>query len=492
MVMRQKRSSFPSARRSSPVRAFAVLAASLALAACGGGGDDNNDDGGGDDDPSVWHLRAVNAMRDAPVLQFYVDDTAVSTADYGSATDYEPAHTGERTLKLGARDPSDLESTETTYTDIDDNESFEFDGPTNYTIVAAGTVASPRKFVITDTSRAEVEDNTVEYQVINAAVDAGSLGVYITSPEAGLDTAEQVGVFDLGEHSARETLELEIASGDEEDDARSGGLTVEVRDGATVLYTSSRLGISEGNRLLIVVTDHLGPVGASPVKLFVVGGSAAGAAAVAYDSSDPSELRFSNLSPDAGALDLMVDTSDAFHSNVAFGGQSAYRVLGATVHDSIVTPTGNPGSFLFVNNFTTADSRSYTLHAQGPMASARGVVSVDDRRQVATEARFRFFNAAPSRPNTLDIYLTPDGEELDLDAETPPSPNAADVLYRGFSAMFALAAGSYDAYFTLANSKDVILGPVDLDVVAGSVQTLAVVDSPVGELHVLPINDARD
>ena len=169
MVMKQNPSSSPSARRSS-VRAFALAVGCVLLASCGGGGG-GSDDGGTEPDPAVWHFRGINAIADAPQVQFYVDDTAVATAEYGAATDYKPAHTGERPIKIAIRNrrrsskDAPIRATPISAT----RRPIDFDGPTDYTLVAAGTVASPQQFLITGTSREAVEDNKVEYQVINAA-----------------------------------------------------------------------------------------------------------------------------------------------------------------------------------------------------------------------------------------------------------------------------------------------------------------------------------
>ena len=220
MVMKQNRSSFPSARRSS-LRALALVGVSVLLASCGGGGGGNDDPDPGD--PDVWHFRGINAIADSPQLQFYVDDTAVATAEYSFATEYKPAHTGERPYKIAIRNPATLEegAEDPGYTDIGTEETFNFDGPTDYTVVAAGTVADPHQYLIRGTHREDVEDNQVEYQVINAAADTGTLSVYIKAEDAGIDDFQLVDTLNPGRYSARDTLDVERASGDQEDDPRS-------------------------------------------------------------------------------------------------------------------------------------------------------------------------------------------------------------------------------------------------------------------------------
>jgi hypothetical protein len=287
---------------------------------------------------------------------------------------------------------------------------------------------------------------------------------------------------------------LEKASGASEDANRSVRITIEVRVGATTMYESSALAIGEQSRLLFIVADNVGPPGVSPLKVFVVGGTAAGDAGVTFDSGDDAELRFANLSPDAGPLDLIVgaNAADKFASNIAFGEQSPYEGIGRGAHDSVATPANNPGSFLFVNNLSLNADRSYTLYAQGTLASIRGLLFNDDRRNVANAGRFRFLHAAPSEAGgALDIYVRQAGSEFDLQAADRPAPSVPALGYRSLSSSFALKEGTYDLYLARAGKRSTVLGPVPLAVSAGGVETVALVDSPVGELTVLPVDDAR-
>jgi hypothetical protein len=60
------------------------------------------------------------------------------------------------------------------------------------------------------------------------------------------------------------------------------------------------------------------------------------------------------------------------------------------------------------------------------------------------------------------------------------------------SSQQVLASGHYDLYFTRAASKDILRGPVTLNVQKGSVQTLVLTDIPNGNLGLVHVNDARE
>lgn len=492
MVMKQNRSSSPSVRRSS-VRALAVVAAGLLLASCGGGG---GDDDGSSNDPSVWHFRGINAISDAPQVQFYVDDTSVATAEYGAATDYKAAHTGERPLKVAIRNASKLETADPGYTDIGDSETYDFQGPTDYTLVSAGTVANPRQFLITDTLRTDVEDNKIEYQVINAAPGSdagGALDVLIAAPGAGIDVSQHVDDLEVGDYTEKNVLDVEVASGADEDDSRSTSMSFTIRQGGAVIYRSAAFTVAEQSRLLVMVVDNDGAAGSAPIKLMVFGGIAAGSASILPHYQDPSEVRFANVSAEVSPIDLIIGSSatDVFAPSVAYGEASDYSPLPAATYNAIGTPAGNAGVFLFVNSLATAVGRSYTEYGQGTIAEMRGLLFTDDRRAVPSEARFRFLNA--SKAATVSVYLTKRGTTLgDLDGESPPTPNVASLAYRSASSQLVLDGGSYDAYFTVSGETEVFLGPVPLDLADGTVQTLALAENAGGELELVPFNDARE
>ena len=218
-------------------------------------------------------------------------------------------------------------------------------------------------------------------------------------------------------------------------------------------------------------------------------------AGVALDTGDGAELRFANLSPDAGSLDLIVGTSatDIFASDIALGQASPYGALAVGNFNSIGTPHGNAGSFLFVNNFSTARDVSYTLYAQGTLASMRGLLFVDDRRGIAGQSRFRFMHASPTEAShTLDIYVRRTGEGLDLNATTPPAPSVAALAYRSLSSGLALKPGTYDVFLAHAGAKTTIAGsPFPLVLPAAGVQTVAFDDAPGGGFQLVPVDDAR-
>jgi hypothetical protein len=430
-------------------------------------------------------------------MQFYVDDTAVATADYGAATDYKPAHTGERPIKVAIRRASDLTGEDPGYQDIGESESYDFQGPTDYTLVTSGTVAQPRQFLITGTSREAVEDNKIEYQVLNAATGLNAaLDVYITAPGAGVQAPQRVKVLALGESSDKATLDLPVASGAKEDASRSTSLRLDIRSsGGTLIYRSTSITVAEQTRLLVVIGDNAGSVGAAPIKAFVIGGIAAGAATTLLNRDEPGEVRLANTSPNSGPIDLIVgsDSTNVFAPNVSYGEASPYRPLDAATYNSVSTPNGNAGVFLFVSSLTVTSGRSFTLYGQGPIDAMRGLFLADDRRSVPTEAHIRFlYTANTLSGEAVDIYLVPTGTALDLEGTDADKPAVSGLGYRAASTQIVVDGGHYDAYVIRAGSTGVLLGPVELTLPDGTVQTLALTTNPSLELQLTAFNDARE
>jgi hypothetical protein len=409
---------------------------------------------------------------------------------------YSAARDGSHTLTLSYLVPSNQTTAYTaSYTTFGNPLAQSISGGTDYTVFATGTIANPQLVVTSGTKQRDpVGDNHLFFQVANAAPDAGPLAVTVTFPEAGITSPQDLGSLAFGQ--ATDPSDVTLTSGNSSSTGAllAGTISLQFRDSAgTLVLDSGPISVTEQARLLFVAMDRLGP-GAAPVQMLIVGGTGGGAGTVVSASSDAAEFNFANISPDAGPLDLIASSppSQEYATNIALGQQSPFNVIPNQSTGTIATPHGNHGSFLFVQQVTPVANASYTLYAQGPLASISGVLVPDDRRSVPTEARLRFFVGASSRSHSppTDIYVTPAGGGLDL-AGTHVAASVASLGYLSPSSYVPVAAGSYDVYMTVAGSATTIIGPVNFSAPAGSVQTLVLTDQADGSLALLPFDDAR-
>lgn len=224
---------------------------------------------------------------------------------------------------------------------------------------------------------------------------------------------------------------------------------------------------------------------------------AAGAAALvlqacAADRTGPqageaARLRLASASPDAGALDLLVNGTTVAR---AVGGTeaSALAEVAAGRSTGEVRATGTSAALASVPLMLEA-GKSYTVLVAGPMRALTAMVTVDTGSggpplpppppgepvdsgnpapPVADAARFRIVHAAPHVP-PLDPYLTAAGEPLDTLPAFQPFAYGSLALI----ADLVRRPGNYTVQFTEAGTTRVVLDSGEL--VAGAGELLTVV-----------------
>ena len=133
---------------------------------------------GCDDDPTepapVARLRAIHASPDAPAVDIYVDGARVAAnVPYKATTDYLEVPAGGRNVQVRAAG--------TTTTVIDANVTLTAGG--DYTVLAAGRLATIAPLVLSDTNTAPAAGN-VRVRLVHSAPTAGMVDIYVTAPNA--------------------------------------------------------------------------------------------------------------------------------------------------------------------------------------------------------------------------------------------------------------------------------------------------------------------
>ena len=508
MAMTSKDSSSRSARRSERRTPLDVVIAVLLVAACvavalGLASCKNPLE---EDDPTL-HMRVVNLVADAPTLRFLIDETAMSTSAFEGVTEFHAARPGSHGVSLEALRPPEL-------VDDDDDEdddpiglgelvSQTFNGDVDYTVFAYGELDDPHAFVMgTDDQREAFDtDDHMVWRIVNAASNAQAVDVYVTAPEAKITSPQRVATLNLTEHS--EAMELELFPREDridEDAALFVDLTIEIRAMGTsdVLFRSSAIRIVEQTRNLYAIVPNTGQ-GPASVKLMRV----ETAATQHVDPRDSAEVRFIHVSHDSPPLDVIRAAAQrqTLAQNVAFRDRSDYVAVANGETDLIATPTADPSTFLFLEEFNATAHQSYSVYAVGPVADVDGLIVTDFRRGSPTQARFRFLHAAPSvdDEDAVDIYVTPPGQVIDFDEEDDDADEDDDASnFRKFSGVLfprttdylTLEAGDYEVHFVAAGTSRVLLDSAPFQVANGDVTTYVLHDSETGELELMPVDDA--
>jgi hypothetical protein len=240
----------------------------------------------------------------------------------------------------------------------------------------------------------------------------------------------------------------------------------------TVVFDSGSVTLNVSDDLLLAAVENTGP-GAAPISL--VTAARAGSGEI-LDAGTPSQLRVIHASPDAPAVDVIVNNNCAqpVLSGVPFPAFSNYLSVPPATYNVKVTAAGNCGAVVIDANLPLAAGKQYSVYATGLLAAITPYVLTDDNRPLATGAKVRIVHAAPSA-GRVDIYVTAPGASIA--ALTPAFTN---VPLRAETGYVNLAGGSYDVTVTPTGTKTAAIGPATITIVDGGVYTAAARDATGG------------
>lgn len=178
------------------------------------------------------------------------------------------------------------------------------------------------------------------------------------------------------------------------------------------------------------------------------------------NTSGDARVRVAHLSPDAPAVDVLVDGAPAF-TGISFGEVTGYAALPPGTYDVQVEPAGagGAGPFVIEAALTLAAGTDYTVVATDVLAEIFPTVLVDDNAAPAAgEARVRFFHGSPDAP-AVDVAVT-GGPVL-----------FGDVAFGESGGYLAVPAGTYDLEVRVAGTPAVALTLPGVALEAGNVYT---------------------
>jgi hypothetical protein len=427
------------------------LATAVLLTAC-----DNNDDiAQPPASTAPAKLRVIHASANAPNVNVLAGtSTLVSNLAFKTATAFQNVTPGVATVRVNGIVPS---GTATVIGPV----NLPFESNIAYSILAVGDVAAIKPLVIAETTT-PVAAGSVRARVVHAAAAAPQVDVYVTAPTALLAQSISLGRLAFGE----QTAQVSVPAGDYRIRVTAAN------DPNAVVFDSGTVALSAGADLLVVAVENTGP-GAAPISLLVSTGTTS---FEILDSATPAQLRVIHASPDAPAVDVVVN--DNFGApvleDVPFPAVSDYLTVPGGAYNVKVTPANNPGVIVIDANVTLDAGKRYSAYATGPLATIAPYVLVDDNRSVATAAKVRIVHTAPSA-GAVDVYVTAPGASI-----ATAAPALTNVPFRAESGYLSLAAGSYDVTVTPTGTKTAAIGPATITLANGGVYTAAARDAPGG------------
>ena len=433
-------------------KALLLLCGAAVVAAC------DSDNNNRNPQQEFFALQVLHGSPDAPPVNVLVDGSEVL-----GDVDYKE---GSAALSLTTRDEpysirvdGILPGGDVTVIGPAD---INFEADTTYTVVAVNDVANIEPVIISQPST-PVGAGNARLFVVHGAEPAPEVDVYVTAPDADLAGSAPVGTFEF-----KGTIgPAEVAAGDYQIRVTPAG------DSGTVVYDSGTITLADGSDLTIAALPNTSG-GAAPITLVALTGSESLEIA---DVNTPTSLQVVHASPDAPAVDVVVD-GDVLVPNLAFPEATPFVEVPAATYNVAVTVAGNPGAIAIGPVDLPLDAGvRYSVLAVGPLAEIEPLILTDDPRRVSTNAKVRIVHASPTAQD-VDIYVTEVGVDIN-DAE----PTLAAVPFKANTGYLNLPAGDYDVTVVPTGTKDIAIGPVTISVADGGVYTAIARDPLPGEME---------
>lgn len=321
---------------------------------------------------------------------------------------------------------------------------------TIYTIAAVNNVAAIEPVVISQPD-VPVSAGSARLFVLHGAAAAPQVDVFVTTPGADLAASAPVGTF-----SFKETIgPAEVAAGDYQIRVTAAS------DPAAVVFDSGTITVNDGDDLTIAALPNTSG-GSAPISLVALNGS--GSLEI-LDVNTPASLQVVHASPDAPAVDIVVD-GNVLVPGLAFPQATGFVEVPGSTYNVAVTVAGNPGAIAIGPvDLDLAAGERYSVLAVGSLATIEPLILVDDPRRVATNAKVRIVHASPTAAD-VDIYVTAVGADINDE-----QPTLESVSFKANTGYLALPAGDYDVTVTPAGTKTGAIGPATISVEDGGIYT---------------------
>jgi len=435
-------------------RLLTLGAASLLLVAC--------DD---DDDPvqPPVGLRVLHASPDAPAVNVSVDGTGgallLEEVDYKDGSPSAFVNEGSYDVVVEGIVPGGN-------VEVINVPGLMLSEDSRYDVLAVGKVGDGSlEPLLLENEAVAVGAGNVRAQVVHAAPDAPEVAVYVTAPGADLGMSTP-----LGEFSFKDNLgPVEVPAGDYQ-------IRVALASSpAAPVFDSGTVTLPEGADLLIAAVANT-TTGDSPISLVVLDGQ--GSSEI-LDVDTPANVRVVHASPDAPAVDVVLDdTPPPAVSGLTFGAFTDYLAPPAGQYNVKVVDSPYPGSVVAIDaDVEVLAGVQYTVVATGLLANLplTPLVLEDDNRPVATQASLRVVHAS-NVAGPVDVYVTAPGGMVGPDTLAIP-----DLQFQTDSGYAALPPGDYEVTVTAAGDPTAVaLDAIEVTVVGGGVYTAVAIDTAPG------------
>lgn len=341
---------------------LAIMATALALSGCGSA------EGMGDDNPKKQaQLRLLNASL-GNALELWVDDSLrASGIGYGGAS-------AELTLSTESHDVALRRGSSGSA--VQDSQALALTDKTHSTLLAYGRNGAPQTLLLSDDLDTPATNRT-RLRVVNAAVDAGALDVYLTDSSAALGEVNPV------------VSALAVGSGGSSTvDVTSGSWRLRVTgsgDASDLRLDLSSVALGSGDIVTLLLTPSGGGVLVHALSY------SQGSEAVAQRNNHSARVRLIAGTSPSAAHSATVGGSSVGASGSSPWSTSAYTRVNAGSSQAL-TITVN-GSAIATSALDLSAGSDVTLLVYGAPSSASYAVLADDNGlPSSSQARVRLVN----------------------------------------------------------------------------------------------------
>jgi hypothetical protein len=185
-------------------------------------------------------------------------------------------------------------------------------------------------------------------------------------------------------------------------------------------------------------------------------------------AADDARVRVVHASPDAPAVDVLVNNEAAF-TNAAFKAVTDYAPLAAGSYAVAVVPTGQTQPQVISATLPLEAGKDYTVVALNTLANIEPLVLTDNNATPAEgKAHVRFVHASPDAP-AVDVAVK--GGPVIF----------SNVVFKGVGDYTPVDAGTYNLEVRLAGTNTVALDLPNIKLDAGTVYTAFAMGLAAGE-----------
>jgi len=200
---------------------------------------------------------------------------------------------------------------------------------------------------------------------------------------------------------------------------------------------------------------------------------AAGLTACGGNGNDEARLKVLHGSPDAPAVDILVDGNTVVNG-LSYSQSTDSLPVDAGSRNIAVNVAGSSTTVIGAT-LALAENTGYLIVASNRVANIAPIVAtIDSVRPAAGKAKVRVLHGAPGAP-AVDVYVVAAGDSI-----ATLTPVLSGVPFGAISGYLEVPAGTYDVKVTVAGTKTVAIEALSFSIAEGFLGTVAALDAVGG------------